>query len=194
MHSRTAPSSRHPAGLPRCQARCRRGGHQCPRAARDGFPVCWIHGAGSAKREREGRRRNPKLAPLRHGFRSRRETVEALANSEPGLAKVYQTRLAEAGYTSVREERALAEALLHRFLNRADLNDPEALDAALNAMTRIAALKERQQRVERDAVSLGAEDLLRFLHALGRAINTYVPEGQRDEFLKDIKVTLGLAA
>jgi hypothetical protein len=141
-----------------------------------------MHGAGSGKREREGRRKNPRLAPVRHGFRAQRATARALVDAEPDLAAEYQRRLIEAGYNSVREERALAEALLHRFLDAADLTHADALDAALSATARIAMLKEREERAARSAGLVGAEDLLAFLRALGRAVERYVPEGDRDPF------------
>jgi hypothetical protein len=49
----TESSARRPSGLPRCQARRKRTGVHCPRPAREGFRVCFMHGAGSAKRERD---------------------------------------------------------------------------------------------------------------------------------------------
>ena len=77
------------------------------------------------RRQRQARTRgppqNPKLAPFRHGFRAQRATTALLVDAGPDLDADYQRRLTEAGYTSVREERVLAEALLHRFPDRADL-------------------------------------------------------------------------
>lgn len=140
---RTTPSVRHPEGLLRCQARCRRRHRQCPRAARDGFRVCWMHGAGSSKREREGRRKNPALGSLRHGFRARRETLDLMLRTEPNLAAEYAHGLCEAGVSSSDHERALVEALLRRFLGRADLHNPNTLDAALLGLARIMDLKRR---------------------------------------------------
>ena len=104
-----------------------------------------------------------------HFTRAQRAPTALLLDAEPDLAAGYQKRLAEAGYTSVPEERALAEALLHRFLDGADLDDPAVLDVALNATVRIAGLKMREERAGRQAGMTSADELLRFRkHSGGR--------------------------
>ena len=47
----------------------------------------------------------------------------------------------------------------------------------MNAVTRIATLKERQQRVERGAALVSAGDVQRFLRALNRAMTPTWPRG-----------------
>jgi hypothetical protein len=50
-------------GRPRCQA-VKRNGEQCNGIARTGFTKCWMHGPGSAKREREGRAKPAGRPPI----------------------------------------------------------------------------------------------------------------------------------
>jgi len=186
----TAPSSRHPQGLPRCRARCRRGGHQCPRPARAGFPVCWVHGAGSAKRERAGRRQNPRLAPLRHRFRARAESRELLRREEPSLEAAYRVRLQASGYEALRHELALLEALVHRFLAQNDMSGPDALAVAIDATAQIAALKERQARLERQLTPVSPDHLQRFLRGVDRAVARFVAADRRSAFFEAIRDAL----
>jgi hypothetical protein len=82
--ARLRPSRRHPDGLPRCQRVRLRDGqwHQCRRAAREGFRVCGIHGAGYAVREKAGTKKNPALARLNTGKYAKLTTLEALAASD----------------------------------------------------------------------------------------------------------------
>src|SRR5258707_1186499 len=82
---RLPPSRRHPDGLPRCQRTRIRDGewHQCRRAARFGFRTCGFHGAGFASREQAGKAKNPAAARLVFGKYATRETLTALAPSDP---------------------------------------------------------------------------------------------------------------
>lgn len=61
---------------PRCQATSKGSGGQCARPARKGHRVCGAHGAGYAKREKNGSRKSPKTAPITHAMTAQPETVE----------------------------------------------------------------------------------------------------------------------
>ena len=74
---------------PRCQATTKSTGEQCERPARKGHRVCGAHGAGYAKREQNGTRKNPKTAPITHGLTAQPETLEEWA----GLHKDLQARI-----------------------------------------------------------------------------------------------------
>lgn len=63
------PSNPH---APRCQAKSRRSGKQCGMPARRGFKVCWMHGAGSGKRESDGEKKPASERNLKHGLYARR--------------------------------------------------------------------------------------------------------------------------
>lgn len=53
-----------------CSATCKATGEQCRRAAREGYPTCSVHGAGTAIREASGERRPPGR-PIEHGLYSK---------------------------------------------------------------------------------------------------------------------------
>jgi len=82
-----APTVKLPRGAvaPRCQKR-KRTGAQCEKAARKGWTVCGSHGAGYAKREREGTRQNPKTVNVTHGGSTTPATKALLADIDPAFA------------------------------------------------------------------------------------------------------------
>ncbi|WP_287417673.1 hypothetical protein [Oceanithermus sp.] len=66
----------------RCKATLKNG-KRCSNPARKGFEVCWKHGAGSGKREKEGTRKPPGRPPVhglysKHGLTSIRELRDQL--------------------------------------------------------------------------------------------------------------------
>jgi hypothetical protein len=68
------PALRGVGTVARCQARSRTTGTQCNGIARAGFSVCWKHGAGSRKRELEGRAKRAGR-PLTTGIYSVRQAA-----------------------------------------------------------------------------------------------------------------------
>lgn len=80
VEPRTAPSRRHPNGLPRCRrVRKLEDGSlaQCRRVAswQLGSPVCGVHGGGWPVRVARGERRNPVTASLLNGRKARDQTI-----------------------------------------------------------------------------------------------------------------------
>ena len=53
---------------------------------------------------------------------------------------------------------------------------------ALNATTRIAALKEREVRIDRMVTATTAGELVPFLRGVSRAVQHFVPAEQRKTF------------
>ncbi len=78
------PALRGNKMVPRCQARSKRTGQQCQNPARTGFRVCFTHGAGSHKREKEGRAK-PAGRPLTAGVYSVRQAALAQEMLEQAL-------------------------------------------------------------------------------------------------------------
>jgi chromosome segregation ATPase len=66
---------------PRCHARSKGSGEQCKKPARRGYGVCSSHGAGTAKREAAGERKNPGR-PVTHGLYSKTSTTSLQALRE----------------------------------------------------------------------------------------------------------------
>jgi hypothetical protein len=66
--------------------------HQCQRAARWGFRTCGFHGAGFAKRERAGAKKNPATVQLRTGRYAKLEMLAILARSDLNALDAYVTR------------------------------------------------------------------------------------------------------
>ena len=59
----------------KCKATVKNGpqaGQRCSKWARNGFPVCASHGAGTRKRVEAGTRKNPATAALKHGLYAKR--------------------------------------------------------------------------------------------------------------------------
>lgn len=143
-----------------------------------------------AKREREGRRKNPRVAPLRHGFRARPETREQLRRDDPSLEAEYERLQAASGYLALRHEVALLEALLHRFLAQTDMSCPDALAVAIDATAQIVVLKERQTRLERQLTPVSVGDLRRFLRGIDQAVARFVAADRRSGFFQAIRDAL----
>lgn len=99
IEARTAPSRRHPNGLPRCRRvrtlpdgrreQCRR-----PASWQLGSPVCGVHGGGWPVRVARGERQNPIAASLRSGRHASDATL-GLGWSGALGADLYQAVLGE---------------------------------------------------------------------------------------------------
>jgi len=116
----TRPSRRAPQGRPRCQYWDPRGDGfwQCHRAARPGFRVCGVHGAGYAKREREGLRTNPALAPIVTGTKASAATQQVLLEGQPNLRAFYDAHLRSDDLLDLRPQLALTKALVEHYINQ----------------------------------------------------------------------------
>jgi flagellar basal body-associated protein FliL len=87
----------HPSGngarVPRCQAISKHSGQQCKRMANEGYSVCTVHGAGSKKRVKEGRRNAAGRPPVlnfysRQGKAYIKEAIQASDASDAQLSTV----------------------------------------------------------------------------------------------------------
>jgi hypothetical protein len=116
----TQPSRRAPHGRTRCQYWDPRGNGfwQCPKAARPGFRVCGVHGAGYAKREREGRRKNPALAPTVTGRKVSTETRRVLLEKHPEFRALYDAHLNSDHLFDLRPQLALTKALVEHYIEQ----------------------------------------------------------------------------
>ena len=67
--------ARHVPRRLKCKATVKNGerkGQRCGKWARDGFAVCASHGAGTRKRVKDGTRKDPAIAALKHGLYANR--------------------------------------------------------------------------------------------------------------------------
>lgn len=177
-----------PKGAERCQNWRIRDGemHQCGNNARKGFRVCWKHGAGSAKREREGLTLNPRTASVTHGKRAKPETREELArNADPAFRALFSRHLNGADLLDFREQIALGKALLEVFVAHAKLSDtdnafgkvPPAL-AAIDRLEKVIAVGERALKVEAQLGAITHEELRYYFDVVAETLDLFVPRAK----------------
>jgi len=150
----------------RCKA-ILKSGKRCSNPARKGYDVCWKHGAGSAKREREGKKKPPGRPPVhglytKKGMTSIRElrdellrATEKLDETDTALATLKATLEWLLDLADTQKERAekfdkLTEALAQAAENARMYEDPSTareigqdIRAALRLATELAAWTDR---------------------------------------------------
>lgn len=176
------------SGAARCQAGRVRDGvwKQCGNPARKGFRVCRFHGAGSAKREREGRAQSPRTANLKHGQTAKPETIEEFQqNADPAFRALYRRHRNGTDLLDFREQIALGKALLEFFVAHAKLSDvdnaygkvPPAL-AAIDRLEKVIAVGERALRVEAQLGAITHEELRYYFDCVAETLDLFVPRGK----------------
>lgn len=177
-------------GHPRCQywKETEAGPQQCKRTARKGFPVCYLHGAGSEKREREGKAKNPATAALKHGGKAKTETLKLAVNSDPAFQALFDHHLASDSLLDFREEVALGKALVRFFVAKAKLSDtdngfgkvPPAL-AAIDRLEKVIAAGERALKVEASLGAITHEELRYYWSVVAETLDVFVAAGRHTE-------------
>lgn len=184
LEARTAPSSRHKDGLPRCQRWRVRDGvfWQCPRAARRGMRACGMHGAGYEKRERAGIRKNPAVAAVVTGTVAQPETMRLLLESHPELRALYLHHLDDRNLLDLRPQLAAAKTLADYYLQKVDLNKevgPFGSDAplvrAIDALQRCTKFARELVALEQQLGPVTQDQLARMIHAFAVTLEGYVP-------------------
>lgn len=183
------PSRRHPEGAARCQAVTRRDGQprQCRRKARDGFRVCSHHGAGSRKRELEGVKQNPALAPLTTGERATPSTLQQLWRGRPELKALYEKHIDSDDLLDMRPVLAQAKALAEWLMSQLDPAVPDSENGSPLAIRAIQALSH-VMRAARDMLDIEQRlgpvthaELRKVTHGVAATIEEFVPPERRDE-------------
>lgn len=188
--ARTKASRRHPKGMPRCQFSEDRDGDlwQCPKAARAGFRVCGSHGAGYAKREREGTRQNPALAALKTGEHADSAAMEEYLKTQEAFTAMYEAQLRSPSLLDYREEVAMGKALLRWFVQTARLLDtdnsfgktPPAL-AAIDRLEKVLAIGDRAIKIEAQLGVITHEQLRYERRCVVETMDRFIPADRHDE-------------
>ncbi len=184
-----APSRRHPDRAPRCRGVTRRDGlpRQCRRKARDGFPVCSHHGAGSRKRELAGIAKNPALARLKTGKRAKASTLEQLVKERPALQSVCETNVIGSDVLDMRPLVARMKAIIETLVSDADsCYGSEGLDDALIAIRGLSHLMRalhHMQRIEERVGPIRHAHFKRAIQGILSVVREFVPEDQRKDAL-----------
>ncbi len=176
------------SGAERCQNWRIRDGEmrQCGNSARKGFRVCWKHGAGSAKREREGLAQNPRTASVTHGQNAKPETREELArNSDPAFRALFHRHLNGPDLLDFRDQIAMGKALLEFFVANAKLSDtdnaagkvPPAL-AAIDRLEKVLAVGERALKIEAQLGAITHEELRYYFDVVAETFDLFVPRAK----------------
>jgi hypothetical protein len=103
--------------LPRCKATAKSSGQTCRRYVRRGFEVCIMHGAGSAKRERQGQKKRAGR-PMVNGknsniIKTAPQRLQTYTDQIRNQINVWKENPAE--LLSMRHEAAIAKTLLEHF-------------------------------------------------------------------------------
>jgi hypothetical protein len=189
-----APSRRHPESAGRCQGITRRDGQlarQCRRKARDGFPVCSHHGAGSRKRELAGVTKNPALARLRTGERAKPWTLEQLLRERPELRSLCEKNSNDNDVLDMRSVLARMRAITEALVTHADscrCAEGEA-DAfiAIQALTHLVRALHDMLRIEERLGPITHAHVKRAMKAIMATIREFVPEDRRADALDVVR-------
>jgi hypothetical protein len=154
---------------PQCTAKAKGSGQRCKLTARDGYPVCGVHGAGKGAK-RGGR-------PITHGRYSKFLTTEEQVDFEEFKRNFDLT-----------EDLAFAATKTY---HAAGLVKPEQLPSLLEVPSKIA---ERRKRVL-EGVTLKLEVDIDFLRSFVAKVLTYVREPtDQERLLAYVETTLGAIA
>lgn len=209
----TDPFWRDPETLEATTVRCARAywiGHgdqvweayQCRARAASGSLLCHRHirGGISARKGKPGDPDNAKSSmrmqaavaqalgkrepdPIKRLVKGQRQTL--VLQNDPGLRNLYERYLEDEDLMDFRPQVALGKALLHRYLEISNLNDPDRvvglgtlLEApalrAISALERVVNLGVRYAAHEKKIGAVSNADLARFLRALRRAVNRFL--------------------
>jgi hypothetical protein len=171
-----APSRRHPQGLQRCRRVIRRQGqqpHQCKRAARLGFSVCGMHGAGFAVRERRGERKSVR-SNFRHGIRSKPQTIAALMEERPELRSLLREHSDSPDLMDLRPLVAEARALADYSLLHTPLKTSDDIFRRFDVLGRVIKIIGRVVDLERKTAPLSPADIDRLVHAFASTLRRFL--------------------
>ncbi len=183
------PSRRHPEGAIRCRGVTQRDGlpRQCRRKARDGFPVCSHHGAGSRKRELAGIAKNPALARLKSGKRAKPSTFEQLCWEKPELQFFSEKNRNGNAALDMRSLLTRAKTIVESLLRRADAShDAEELDYALIAVRALSHLMRAAKDILRLEEQLGPITLAhvrRVMNDIVSMMRKFIPADRYEDAL-----------
>lgn len=172
---RCAPSKACPEGRPRCQRWAMRDGAQwqCSRPAREGFPVCGIHGAGYAKREKAGERLPIGITNLVTGHQASQVTLLRVREANPALGALFEARLQDPEVYDMRPRVALAQALLDQVVSRKieDGDEPQVM-SQIQALLKV--VKDALDAEERMG-PITHEELRRLTTTFAQVLREFVP-------------------
>jgi hypothetical protein len=197
----TQQSRRAPHGRPRCQYWGPRGDKfwQCQRPARQGFRVCGVHGAGYAKREREGLRTNPALAPVVTGTKASAATQQVLLEGQPNLRALYDAHLHSDHLLDLRPQLALSKALVEHYIEQEGTvtsigprgSDPAIL-RAVAALETCARVAQRIVELENKMGPVTRAELDAVINAFARTLARFVPDDRLGEAAVFMRSELGV--
>jgi hypothetical protein len=184
-----APSRRHPEGAARCRGVTRRDGlpRQCRRKARDGFPVCSHHGAGSRKRERAGTAKNPALVRLKTGKRAKASTLEQLVRERPELQSLCEMNVGGGDVLDMRPLVARMKAITETLVSDADSCDGSEAQAntliAIQGFSHLTRALHHMQRMEERVGPVRHAHVKGAVEGILSTVREFVPEDRRKDAL-----------
>ncbi len=182
LELRLPASRRHRQGAARCQAITRRDGEprQCRRKARDGFPVCSHHGAGSRKRELAGISKNPALVRLTTGKRAKLSTLELLVQQRPGFRFSCEKNWDDNDVLDMQPLLARTRGITESLLSHADsCHGAEAQASAviaIQALSHLMRALRNMLRIEERFAPITHADMTMVMRAIWTTIKQFVPE------------------
>lgn len=157
---------------------------QCTAAARDGYSVCIMHGAGSKKRVAEGKRTEPNQTSLVTGQYAKPDTLALLRKNNPAFAAIERSYLESPVPFEMRTLVATGRALCDLALTRVDGLDQASiaeLMMAIDAIRQSQMVITRAIEAEQKQGPITHELLDRIQQAFGQVLVEYVPAGQLDD-------------
>ena len=172
-------------GRPRCTRWKMRDGAfwQCSKPAREGFPVCPVHGAGYASREAAGTRQHVATGRLSHGAHVTPRMAPQIFKT-PALARLMETELNKDLF-DFREELAAIRSLWRFLAGTRALEKDSATDqrigSLLASLSRCLEIGEKVATLEARSNPISRADLEEFTRRVSRVVRQLVPAERQDE-------------
>lgn len=158
---------------------------QCGRAARKGWSVCCYHGAGSAKREKQGIRQRPGVANVTMGTTATPASLKAFLTENPSVDDRLVFWRSSSTLFDFRELIALNRAMLEHFAKNANLDITENPNGTatpnLRVITATGTLIENTERMvalEKTIPPVLNADVECFLDCVSIILAEFVPKAR----------------
>jgi hypothetical protein len=152
---------------------------QCSRPSREGFPVCGIHGAGYASREKSGERLPIGITNLIAGGNASRVTLLRIREANPALGALFEARLDDPEVYDMRPRVALAQALLDQVVTREIKEGDES--AVLGQIRALLTVVNQALDAEERMGPITHEELRRLTTTFGQILREFVAPEKLEE-------------
>lgn len=154
-----------------CRAKSKRSGRRCQSPAVRGYDVCRMHGAGTRKRVKEGKRQSPRLAPIKTGEYTSPRTEAERRILDPEYARCLEEVRQNPDLMNMDEMAARIYASL-RSLDYRKFETPAERDEALKSISHAISRVEQVRMASRGK---GNDNMRKLCIAVAQVLREFVP-------------------